>query len=127
MRQVRNEVFKWLGVQPKTDHRFQSPTEARGGKREGRWRGMSDPFTALQMRGERGTDAVPEWIARREDHRRATAAGKDAVRIERNRPGPSALADVCKHQMPFAAEHRFGLGNRLSACVREAGKAILAD
>src|ERR1700694_3550783 len=79
------------------------------------------------MRRETAADAVPEWIAGSEHHRRTAAAGEHAAHIERHRPGTAATTDPCQCQMTFAAEYRLSRRERLSACLREPVKAIFAD
>src|SRR6516165_3126279 len=120
MRQMRQETFKRSSMQPKTNHGLEPPSQPRRGKRECRGCRVGDPFAPVQPLRENRADAMPERITRGEYHCRTAAAGKDAICLERHRPGLAALTDARERQMPLAAEDRLGLGQRLSACLREA-------
>src|SRR6478672_11380342 len=115
---MRQKTLERGGMQPKTDHGLQSPSQARRGKRECRGRRMGDPFAPVQLLCENRADAVPERITRGEYRGRTAAAGKDAIRLEWRRPAAAAVADARERQMPLAAKDRLGPGERLSACVR---------
>src|SRR5258708_18588037 len=79
------------------------------------------------MLRETAADAVPEWIAGSEHHRRTAAAGEHPAHIERRRPGTAAVTDPGQRQMTYAAEYGLSRSERLSACLREPVKAIFPD
>ena len=88
---------------------------------------MRDPFLRRQMRREASARAMPERIAGGQHRGRPAAAREHAGRIERHRPGLAAAVDAGELQVPLAAEHGLGRSERLSACIRQPGKAIFAD
>src|SRR5437764_8484073 len=88
---------------------------------------MRAPFIPVQPFGEIGTYAVPKRVSRGEHRGWTAAAGKDAICLERDGPRLAAIADFCQREMPLTAKDRLGFGKRLSACLREAGKAIFAN
>src|ERR1700729_3024545 len=88
---------------------------------------MRDPFVRRQMRGEAAAGAVPEGTAGGGPRGRRPARSQHASRVEWNRPGFAAAVDIRKLEMTFTTEHGFRLAKRVSACLREPGKAIFAD
>src|SRR5258708_35289674 len=84
---------------------LQPPSEARRDQREDRGRRMRAPFSVAQILRETAADAVPEWIAGSEHHRRTAAAGEHAALIEQHRPATAAIADPGPRQMTFHAAH----------------------
>jgi len=126
-REQRHQPLERRSMQGDADRLFERPAETRSGQRECGRRRMRDPFVARQLRGERRARAMPERIAGGEHRRRPRATGEHRRDVERHRPGPSASADIGELQVPLTAEHDLGFRKRLSACVREPGKAIFAD
>src|SRR5579859_390870 len=100
------------------DRRLERPAEPRSREREGRRRGIRDPFRWRQMRCEAAARAVPEGIAGGQHCGRMAAAGKDARYIERHRPRLAATVDARKLQVTLTTEHGLGPVKRVSACFR---------
>ena len=88
---------------------------------------MRGPFAVTEFLGKAAPDAMPERIAGGEHDGRPAADGEHAARIERHRPRPAAISDPGQRQMTLAAEDHLGRSKRVSACLREPGKAIFAD
>src|SRR5438477_10262456 len=87
---------------------------------------MRGPFGVAEFLCQTAADAVPERIAGGEHDRRTAPQSEHAAHIEGHRPGSAAITDPGQCQMTLSAEHCLGCSERLSACLREPGKAILA-
>ncbi|PRD39905.1 UNVERIFIED_CONTAM: hypothetical protein NCL1_00189 [Trichonephila clavipes] len=125
--QQRSQSGAGRGVKAEAKHLLHAPAEPVAGQLKGRGRGVADPFSGRKVADQAAARAMPERIARGQNHGAPPARRQHRGGGKRHRPGHAAPARLCQRQMARPADDDFSRIQQVTACGGQPVKAIFAQ